>query len=55
MPSVRMLPNEKPIKAATPTKIAVQAPCVERAFRPMEIPSIADAAKNVKSAEGQSV
>lgn len=34
--------------AATATKMAVQAPCVDSELNPIEIPSIAEAAKKVK-------
>lgn len=37
------------MRAATTTKMAVQAPWTESALNPIEIPSIADADKNVKS------
>ena len=42
--SVRILPRIKAATAATATKIAVQAPWVETALRPMEILSIPDPA-----------
>jgi hypothetical protein len=39
-PSVRTLAKASPIAAAIATNTAVQVPCVETAFRPIDTPSI---------------
>jgi hypothetical protein len=44
-----MLPNNNPMMAATTTKMAVHAPWVESELKPMEMPSMAEAARKVKS------
>jgi hypothetical protein len=49
LPSVWILPSVNPRTAATATKIAVHAPCVETAFRPMEMPSIPAPATNIQT------
>lgn len=48
-PRVWMLPNARPMIAATATNTAVQVPCVESEFNPMLIPSIAEAESIMKS------
>ena len=47
--SVRMLENRNTTTAATPTKTAVQAPCDDTVFRPMEILKSPEAAVNMKT------
>jgi hypothetical protein len=44
-----MLPRAKAAAAATATKTAVQAPCADTAFKPMEMPSIAEPAMKIQS------
>lgn len=46
---VRIIARQNTPIAATATKIAVQAPWVEIAFRAIEMPSIPEAATNVRS------
>jgi hypothetical protein len=48
-PSVWMLPNEKAITKPTATKMAVQAPCVDKAFSEMEILSMPEAEANIQT------
>lgn len=50
-PRVRMLPRAKPMMADTATKMAVQAPWVEMAFRLIEIPRIPDPLMKIQTAE----
>lgn len=45
--SVRMLERRQPEIAATATKLAVHAPCFDRALRGIEMLSIPDTAANV--------
>jgi hypothetical protein len=47
LPSVLMLAKDPPTMAARATKTAVHVPCIETAFRPMEMPSIMDPATKV--------
>ena len=49
-PRVWMLLSVNPMMAAMTTNTAVQAPCVDTAFRAMEEPSMPDPATNVQSA-----
>jgi hypothetical protein len=49
LPSVWILLRRKPIIAATATKMAVQAPWVETAFRPIEMPSIPAPATKIQT------
>jgi hypothetical protein len=42
LPKVRMLEKINPISAPTTTKTAVQAPCLDTAFRPIERLRMAD-------------
>jgi hypothetical protein len=51
-PRVWMLPRPKPTMAATATNTAVQVPCVERAFKPVEIPRIPEPATKIQSSRG---
>jgi hypothetical protein len=44
-----MLPNEKAIIKPTATKMAVQAPCVDKAFSEMEMLSIPEAEANIQT------
>lgn len=48
-PSVRILEKPNPIIAATATKMAVQVACIERAFKAIEILSIAEPEVKVKT------
>lgn len=52
-PSVWMLLQASPTKAAIPTKAAVHIACVETAFSPIETPSMLDPVTNIQYAEGQ--
>lgn len=47
-PRVWMLPRENPTMAATATKMAVQAPWLERAFRAVAIPRIPEPATKIQ-------
>lgn len=50
LPSVLMLDVPNPTAAAMATKPAVQMPCVDTAFSPIEVPSIPDPAISIQSA-----
>lgn len=49
-PRVCILESENPTMAATATKMAVQAPCVETALRPMEMLKMPEPATKIQSA-----
>ena len=51
-PRVWILPRQKPTMAATATKMAVQAPWDESAFRAVEIPKIPEPATKMQTAIG---
>jgi hypothetical protein len=51
LPSVRTLLKIKPKIVATTVKTAVHVPCVDTAFRPMEIPRIPEPLTNIQSME----
>lgn len=51
-PSVWMLPNPKPITAATATKTAVHAPWVDTELKEIEMPSIPEAEQQIQSLFG---
>ena len=50
LPKVRMLATKNPPIAATATNIAVQAPCVDIAFRLIETLSMAEPATKIQTA-----
>lgn len=52
LPSVRTLLKVNPKIAATTENTAVHVPCVDTAFRPMEIPRIPEPLTNIQSMEG---
>lgn len=51
LPSVWMLPKPNPMRAATATKTAVHAPCMETALSAIEAPSMPEPATKIQSVE----